>query len=560
MSSRNTRLGHEAHNLFHEVEIMNRVYPALLVIALSTISALLGAKRFYPDDPLTAEPAPLNTENVKRRQLSRYYDLFAHTLGKPGERSTNGHVIRSRAVNTLGEPMDGAWYTKRHYWKPMTTEELTRGPGGMTPPSMDGPWTIVSAKTEGVTPGFVMVDSKGRRFFLKFDPLGNPEMATAADMISARFFHALGYHVYDTYLVYFTMDQLVLGKDVQVTDKKGRRKITQGDVLETLLKVPKNKDGKYRGLASLQLPGLPLGPFRFSGLRGDDPNDIVPHEHRRDLRGYYVFCAWLDHDDSRAINTLDTFVEEDGVKHVKHHLLDFGATLGSSTTRPNSPRAGGEYLFSWGPTIKEIATLGLRVPRWAFAKYPNYPSIGRIEAEVFDPERWYPEYPNPAFANRLPDDEFWAAKQVMAFSDDQIRAIVRTGQISEPAAESYLADCLIRRRDKIGKAFFAKVLPLDRFSIRDGEIVFEDLAKTHKLGQTGPLKITWSQFDNETEKKTPLSGETSFAIPKEGLTRQATSYYAADICRDGDTRRTITVYMRTEGSREPQLVGIDRSW
>ena len=539
---------------------MNRVYPALLVIALSTSSALLGAKRFYPDDPLTAEPAPLNTENVKRRQLSRYYDLFAHTLGKPGERSTNGHVIRSRAVNTLGEPMDGAWYTKRHYWKPMTTEELTRGPGAMNPPSMDGPWTIVSAKTEGVTPGFVMVDSKGRRFFLKFDPLGNPEMATAADMISARFFHALGYHVYDTYLVYFTMDQLVLGKDVQVTDKKGRRKITQGDVLETLLKVPKNKDGKYRGLASLQLPGLPLGPFRFSGLRGDDPNDIVPHEHRRDLRGYYVFCAWLDHDDSRAINTLDTFVEEDGVKHVKHHLLDFGATLGSSTTRPNSPRAGGEYLFSWGPTIKEIATLGLWVPRWAFAKYPNYPSIGRIEAEVFDPERWYPEYPNPAFANRLPDDEFWAAKQVMAFSDDQIRAIVRTGQISEPAAESYLADCLIRRRDKIGKAFFAKVLPLDRFSIRDGEIVFEDLAKTHKLGQTGPLKITWSQFDNETEKKTPLSGETSFAIPKEGLTRQATSYYAADICRDGDTRRTITVYMRTEGSREPQLVGIDRSW
>jgi hypothetical protein len=100
-------------------------------------------------------------------------------------------VVRAKAVNTLGEPMDGAWYTHRHYWHPLSLEELARGAGGTTLPSTEGPWTVVSAKTQGVAPG--MVDAKKPRYFVKFDPLSNPEMATAADMISARFLHALGH-------------------------------------------------------------------------------------------------------------------------------------------------------------------------------------------------------------------------------------------------------------------------------------------------------------------------------------------------------------------------------
>ena len=47
------------------------------------------------------------------------------------------------------------------------------------------------------------------------------------------------------------------------------------------------------------------------------------------------------------------------------------------------------------------------------------------------------------------DDAFWAARRVAAFTDDLIRAVVHTGQFSDPAAEKYLADVLIKRRDKI---------------------------------------------------------------------------------------------------------------
>jgi hypothetical protein len=529
---------------------------ALLLLGCSP----LQAKKFYSDDPLLQEPAPISVPSIQQRKLGDYYDFFYYSLATPGERNSQKHIISAKAVNTLGEPMDGAWYTHRHYWKPMSVEQLTRGVGGTTPPSEEGPWTLVSAKNHGVSPGFVMKDVKGHRYFVKFDPMSNPEMATAADMISARFLHALGYHVDDTYLIYFGAEQLVLGDDVPFHDKTGKhRRMTQSDLRVLLQKVPQTRDGKYRALASLQLPGKSAGPFLFYGTRADDPNDSVPHEHRRDLRGYYVFCAWLNHNDSRAPNTLDTLIEENGSQYLQHHLLDFGATLGSSSTRPKSPRAGGEYLFSWGPTIKEIATLGLWVPHWAFAKFADYPAVGRFEAEVFDPDRWFPEYPNPAFRNRLPDDEFWAAKQVMAFSDEQIRAIVRIGELSDPAAENYLVECLIKRRDKIGKMFFAKVLPLDAFAVHSGELVFQDLAKKHGMGEAGPLKIAWSRFDNDSEQKTTMPGEQSFFIPKEALQSSVTAYYAAQISRDGDTRRSVSIYIRSR-QQQAEVVGLDRFW
>ena len=70
------------------------------------------------------------------------------------------------------------------------------------------------------------------------------------------------------------------------------------------------------------------------------------------------------------------------------------------------------------------------------------------------------------FANRLPDDAFWAARQVVAFTDEDIRAIVQVAQYSDPKAERWIADCLIERRDRIGRTYFAKVLPLDDIAVR----------------------------------------------------------------------------------------------
>ena len=57
--------------------------------------------------------------------------------------------------------------------------------------------------------------------------------------------------------------------------------MTTVDIDDVLLKVPRDREGRYRGLASLYIPGDVLGPFRYYGTRKDDPNDIVEHQMRR---------------------------------------------------------------------------------------------------------------------------------------------------------------------------------------------------------------------------------------------------------------------------------------
>jgi len=477
------------------------------VLASSALPASPGGKRFYADDPIKKEPTPMTVSQIKQRALSDYYDLLENTFHRRGERNTRSEFVGAKSANTLGEVPDSAWYTNRIAIRSMTTEELVRGPGDKDPPSLDAPWTIVAPKSEGVTPGFLIKDAKGRYYQLKFDPLTNPEMATAAEVISSKFLYAFGYNVHQSYIVHFQPEQLQVGRGTMLRDQYGKKRaMRERDVTDLLLRTPRTKDGRYRAVASLYFDGEPVGQFRYYGTRGDDPNDVIPHEHRRELRGLRVFCAWLNHDDSRAINTLDMLVEENGTRILKHHLIDLGSTLGAASDRPNSPREGNQYLFAWKPAAVQFVSLGLYVPPWAKVHYPKLPSVGRFEWQFFDPEKWVPQYPNSAFVNSLPDDSFWAAKQVMAFTDDQIRAVVKVGEYSNPKAEKWVAACLIGRRDRIGKAYFAKVLPLDNFAVREGRLMFDDLSVRYKLASPREYTFHWSRFDNETGQKATLAG------------------------------------------------------
>jgi hypothetical protein len=499
-----------------------------------SIAWAASAQKFLPDDPLEAEPKPMLIEPLKNRKLSDIYDLFSHQFGPPGELSKKvKKPIPAQGVNTLGEPMDGVWWERRHYYKRMSLDELKRGPGNTHVPA-EGKWTVISAKNEGITPGFVIVDAKKNRFFVKFDPLSNPSMATACDAMVSRIFYALGYHVPENAIVYFTPDRLELGENVELLDAKGKpRKMTRRDLLEILLKVPLTKEGKYRATASYSLPGKTIGPPRYYGTRSDDPNDVVLHEHRRDLRGLHVIDAWLGHDDSRAINNIDVFISQGSLGYVKHFALDFGSTLGSGTQQPNSPRSGA-YFFDLGSSAKQTFTLGLAPPYWSFAKYPKLPEVGRFEAKTFDPERWVPEYKNPAFLNRQPDDEFWGAKLVTAFTNEELRALVETAEYQDPKSAAWVLQCLIERRDKIGKTYFAKVLPLDRFRYEGGRLSWEDLGAKLGYYPAAEVDIAWSEFDNGGG---------------------AAGYRRAKLTSKKNPKQAIDVYVKGE-----KIVGIERSW
>jgi hypothetical protein len=384
-------------------------------------------------------------------------------------------------------------------------------------------------------------------------------MASAADVIGSKFFHAAGYHVPEYYLVTFARDQLRLAPESVLVDQQGKKRaMTSRDLAEVLLKAPRDAEGRYRAVASLAIRGKPVGPFQYYGTRPDDQNDIVPHEHRRDLRGLFVFAAWLGHNDIKALNTFDALVQEGGTGYVKHYLMDFGASLGSDSFIAKSPRAGNQYLFSWAPSVVQFLTLGLYVPKWARASYPALPEVGRFESALFDPEAWKPNYPIPAFENRLPDDTFWAAKQVMAFTDDEIRAIVRTGGYSDPRSSDWISKCLIERRDKIGRAYLEKVLPLDRFEIRSEELWFEDLGVKYGFVPARHISILWSNFDNETERRAALAGDAGRNIPGDMRSAPTGAYFAADLSA-GDTGRSVTVYLRKQADRL-KVVGIERKW
>jgi hypothetical protein len=516
-----------------------------LALASILLALPLAAQKFYPDDPLAREPAPMPVAKPLNRPINEYFDFFLNTFGDPGD-SRKHAPAPSQAINTLGEVPDSAWYTNRR----LSIEEMVRGPGASRPPATDKPWSVLSGKNEGITPGLVVRDSAGRRYFLKFDPMSNPEMASAADIIGSKFFYALGYNTPENYIVSFTREQLVVDPKSKFRNPSGRdRSMKPSDIDAVLHRVPRDKEGRYRALASLGLDGEVLGPFRYFGTRKDDPNDIVEHQNRRDLRGLYVFAAWLNHTDTKSINSLDTLVEENGVRYIRHHLIDFGAILGSDSFEAKSPRAGNVFLYDFKPAAWQFLSLGLYVPGWMRADFPRLPAAGRLEYEQFDAAHWKNNYPNPAFELRTPGDTFWAAKRVVAFTDEAIRAIVATAKYTDPKAADWVARCIIERREKIGAAFLEDVLPLDNIAVRDGRLVFDDLAVKHGYAEKRPYTIQWSAFDNMANRKSPIPGATGPDVP-----RGVSQYLVADIQAD-NPRKTVTVYLRQDG-----VVGIDRTW
>ena len=528
----------------------------LIALALPLV---LGARKFYDDDPLWRLPPPLDSNVVVSRDLSDFYDYFMYTFANPAEQHQDSAEgpIPGQAINTLGEVPDSDWFTNRIGHREMSIEEILRGPGDDRPP-LPGPWTVVSAKTEGLTPGFQIKDSGGERSLLKLDPKKHPEMASAADFLGAKLFHALGYNTPQNYIVHFRPEDLEIADGVTVTELSGKkRQMTKRDILGILETRPQRPDGSIRALASRFLKGKPIGGFRFHDTRPDDPNDIVRHEHRRDLRGYYVFCSWLGHDDSRSINTLDMLVEEDGKRFVRHHLIDFGSILGSASEEANSPRGGNQYVYELDDAVKQMLTLGLHAPVWYRWNYKKFPSIGRFEHEYYEPDKWKPEYKNPAFENRLPDDTYWAAKKVMAFSDEAIRALVEAAEYTDQAAREWMITCLVERRDKVGREYFGRVLPLGSFEVRDGRLHWEHLGAKYGFFPAPEIRVSWSNFDNLAETHASVEGSGP-ALPAAVSNGRDGEYFAARLVGD-DAAKTVTVYLRKKAGAF-SVVGIDRTW
>lgn len=528
-----------------------------LFISVAAIGAT-GLPKFLKDDPVQVDHDNISIPKPTERPLSKTIDLLQKTFLKP--KSGNVHAVD---VNTLDEVPDSSWFTNRMGRRVMSIEELVRGPNQGDGPDLSQPVQVINAKTEGATPGLLIKDAKGQRFFFKFDPLYHPQMATSTEVVGTKFFHAFGYNVPENYLVYWNPKDYVIESKARVIWDSGKQEPLSRGYVENLLEiVPRRPDGAIQVLASKFLPGEPLGPYDYQGTRRDDPNDIYPHEDRRELRGLLVFFSWMNHNDSDSVNTLDMYyTDQEGRKFVKHSLIDFGTILGSGATLPHTRRVGNEYYIEFNPMFKALGTFGFWERDWHHVDFPNYNSIGRFESKRFIPELWKPDYPFPPGDKMDAEDSLWATRTVMRFSNEMIRAMVKVGKWEEPGAEDYLVQTLIERRDKIVHHYLSTINPLDQFEIVDSNLRFVNLGLEAGLSSDCGYYYEWFSFNNETRSSSPLafrgtSHEPSISVPDAKTDFLMVKISSACAGQPPEWKNPVVVYFRSGSPIE--IVGIER--
>ncbi len=471
---------------------------------------LAPIKTFDPDNATI--PSPQESEEFQiwdGTQMITIYqvekalnlNLALREIGKPFQLSKNRQADN---VNALDEVPNSSWFTNRHFHNRMSLEALAQGSNITDGPDKNGKWTITRGKFEGGTPGFTIKDSKGDYYLVKLDAPKYQEMGSSAEVITTKILYACGYNVPQNTAESINPDIFEIGETANVLEWGKKRKMTEQDLEEMLKNTPRDENGKIRVLASKYVSGKPVGVWHFRGTRSDDPNDRVDHEHRRELRGLRVIGSWFNDADRRSANTLAVYTEENGQKFIKHFIIDMGSTLGSNNKFPHSPKYGYEYLFDPRTIGKSIVSLGLYVKPWEFEQRhinPKYPSVGYFESEMFDPGKWVPTFPNPAFEKCTRRDAYWGAKMVMSFTDEEIRAIVETANLSNPEAKEFLIRTMIERRNKVGRYWFARMNPLDKFRIENHNgnvsLVFNDLAVDGNLSSANESKYLYNIFHNE---------------------------------------------------------------
>ena len=538
--------------------------PILVAAAFGLLASTVSTKgpHFYPDDPIAREPESQDASKAQEYEIGSLFEMTHNLFVTAGYKPSG---LRAKNINTIDEVPDSSWFTNRIGTTTITTEQIARGPLVGEPPD-PSKWVVIREKTSGAHPGFTAKDAKGETWFLEFDPPYYPEGATGAVAVATKLFWALGYNQVESFVTTFDPKKAEIDPKATVKRPSGKRtKFTHDDINVVLESVARNADGTYRVIAGRLLPGKILGGFLYEGTRPDDPNDVVPHEHRRELRALRVFGAWANLTDLKAANTLDTVQVVNGRSIVKHYLQDVGSTFGMCNDLYEWDLSY-EHFYQGDTTMKRLASFGFALSPWQTIKYVEYPSIGKFEGDRFDPRLWRPQTPTTAYMELRDDDAFWAARRVAAFTDELIRAAVHEGQYSDPNAEKYLGDVLIKRRNKIATIYLTAINPVVSPKLdANGRLTFENAAAAAGVAtDAATYRASWFRFDNATGETQAISetrsSTTSIDAPS-GLPTGAGSFVAVDIAVDSAGHptwiRPVRAYFQRDGSGW-KLVGLER--
>jgi hypothetical protein len=396
-------------------------------------------------------------------------------------------------VNSFDEVPNSSWYTNRLSRWAMSPSEVARGACLSEVP--EGPFVISAGKPDGASPGFFVRDERGVTHLMKVDGTLQPERASAADAIVAAIYWAAGYYVPCNRVIVISRDELELEPGAEARMTNGHREPLTREIVERILaQAAQTPEGNLRMGLSEVVAGEPIAPWRYSGVWDADPNDVVPHEHRRELRGMYVLASWVSRIDSRQENTLASWIAATGDHgFVRHYVIDFGDALGVLFPWDRlSRRFGHSGYLDIEHIVGDLITFGAVSRSWDKAHLgPAGSTLGFFDVAQYEPGDWRPGYPNPAFDHLTERDAAWMARILARFTNAHIDALVERARFSEPRVSLELLRVLIGRRNLALERWLTRVSPLAHptFESEESRICVEDLAVTS--GIRSPLERTY---------------------------------------------------------------------
>jgi len=427
----------------------------LWAAAASTACAGYRPARFAPQPPVNDVHDDAPIEVPAFRSLPEPIYLSEIYLHRPIRQTLDLSPFPEPGdVNALDEVARSSWFAP----DVVDVGTMARGPESVDAPRP--PFQVLAEDPLALGDGFSIRDARGHRYDIAVDPRDRPEMKTGAVAIAARLIWAVGLKTPPVFII-------------QVDPKDFAAGTSGRDAAKLLAEGPSAVAGQYRVAAVSWPAGLHLGRTPEAGGRGDDPNDLVPHETRRTLRALRVFASWLALGNLGPAKTIDRYVGAPRDGHVEHFFVGLDDALGTSdvvrVTDP-PPSEGG------GSPLKRLWTLGLA---------PNPPppptqlavrALGQFDANV-DPARFGPALPYEP-ADQLQDpDGYWAAKRIAAVGRAHVALAVDAARFTDGRATRAVEQLLNERARKVIAYWFGRVTPVDltafegkRISLRDESV------------------------------------------------------------------------------------------
>ncbi len=548
---------------------------AVIAVLLSSHCTRPQLRRF-PDRPVLWQDDDrrhLNTAPKPWHQ-GRWAAVVSAQLTDPLERLLGAQLpLPARNINARGEVPTSSWFEGRNHRRLRTTAELRRGAARTSGPSILAPWTVLWAAPTGHGLRVAIRDEQQQTFVLSFDAPGHPRLATTAELVSTLLLHALGYHVPERHLVLVERTQLRVTADSRLRKKDGRtvlRKLGKATLVNMMSGLPRLTDGSLRAVATRQDGSRDLGPFRFRGRRGDDANDFVDHDRRRELRGLQPVAAWLN------LTTISRGVGRDHLRtakprYVEHRLVGLRASLGATAAGTPKPLADG-FRSALSPlsALRSALTFGALTGRWRKlrshrrTRLKRWPGLGWLPAETFDAREFRPHLDNAAFARADARDRFWGARLVASLTTAQLRTVIAEAMLPKAEASRLLKTLQLRRRAVLRKNLGARA-PAQGFQVLPGmnRLCFTDLWR--REGFDGQRVVTYEVRVRSDRGVIPVSRRKHEArsalvcvpLPKCTPRTGDDGYRVLELRRPDLSSSWARIHLRP-GRAAPRLAGIER--